>query len=214
MKIIRNCFILILLITASAQADQSQNILKNLRSLYSGIKDYKVTLTINVKGQNISINKMLMHIYFKRPDKIKVVALGGIGMLPAGLPLDDQIADMLKNSISIYMGSEKINGIDCHKIRLIPNIKRHKTTDTILWIDKKKNVIVRSSADKPTNMITNWTYTTIDGKFYMPKQINVETTNKFARDNDKPQKVTMKAMFTSYKINKGIKDSIFVEKKK
>lgn len=180
-----------------------------VKSRFDPIKDYKTDITMNLKGPGVSINNMKMTLYFKKPNRIHVDAKEGMGMVPPGNYFGNPVDELTKNKKAVYLRSEKRNGADCRVIRLDPAQKQSNDPCMLLWVDKAKSVIV--AVESPDHGLkSNWSYTRVDGKYYLPSQISAEMNAP--SQSGKPKKATTTIKFSNYKVNKGISDKVFEQK--
>jgi hypothetical protein len=202
-----------------------------LRGVYNNLqkaKDYTVQANIKVDMPFIRMLPIDAKIYFKQKDKFKVESKS-IAIVPRqGF---DQSSKMLADTNSftaLAQGTELIGTIQTSIINIIP---MSDTTDLILgklWIDPKRNVILKSQLTTRSNgtILTEYEYGSqaeyglpdkmvfsVDvKKFKIPKGVTADINNTEAEKKDKnkdPKKGKIFITLTNYQINKGVPDSIF-----
>lgn len=203
------CIISVLACAVWAAGVTGDQVVAAVKSKFDPIKDYKADITMNLKGPGVSLNNMKMTLYFKKPNKIHIEAKEGMGVVPPGNYFGNPIDELTKNKKAVYVRSEKRNGADCHVVRLDPAQKQSNEPSILVWVDKAKSVIV--AIESPDHGLkSNWTYTKVDGKYYLPSQISAEMDAP--SQSGKPQKATTTIKFNNYKVNKGISDKVFEQK--
>lgn len=209
--------LLTLMTPALAATPSGDKIIAAMKRQFSAVNDYRVEVSLTVKGPKISINNMGMTVYFKKPNKIHVDATQGLAMVPSGNLFGNPLNEIATSAHVTYVRTEKKLGRDCYVLNLA--VER---MPLLLWVDKERSVIV--AMDGAGGFQTTWQYAKVDGKYYLPTQISADMQSpslahgrrgRFASDDTPsagPTKVTVK--FSNYKVNKGIDDKIFQEKKR
>jgi outer membrane lipoprotein-sorting protein len=163
-------------------------------------------------------------IYFKRRDKFKLEPGDGFMVLPKEAFPGNPVDAIRTNFTVSYAGSAKVDNEPVHVLKLVP-----KTQDAggavQLYVEKRRGLILKADSANAggADMKSRWTYVRADGKYWMPQQIRVNMSGVMSpqafdpRDmKTKPPKSgkgTATVKFSNYRINKGIPDSVFVEKK-
>lgn len=172
----------------------------------AAVNDYRVDLKLTVKGENISINGMAMTLYYKKPDKMRIEARQGVGIIPSGTYIGDPIAGILRQRKPVYLKSERLNGVECHVLRLEPAEPTAGQQPMTVWVDKRRNVVLATEASEPFHTRTTWRYSTVERRFYLPVEMKAEI------DMEQQGKVRAVVTFSGYRINRGIPDSVFDQK--
>jgi hypothetical protein len=221
----------VFLLLFSSQTNAQSDAKLILRGVYNNLqkaKDYSVNANIKVDMPFIRMLPIDAKIYFKQKDKFKVESKS-IAIVPRqGF---DQSSKMLADTNSftaLAQGTEIIAGIQTNIINIIP---MSDTTDLILgklWIDPKRNVILKSQLTTKSNgtILTEYEYGSqaafglpdkmifsVDvKKFKIPKGVTADINNSEAEKKDKgkdPKKGKIFITLTNYQINKGIPDTVF-----
>lgn len=211
-----------------AQTKTAKQLLNAVYSKMMVAKDYSVQANIKVDLPFVKMLPIDAKIYFKQKDKFKVESKS-IAIVPRqGF---DQITKMLNDTSgfdALISGEELIAGSQATIINVIP---QSDTSDLILgklWIDVKKNVVLKSQLTTKSNgtILTEYTYGsqlsyglpdmmtfTVDvKKFKIPKGVTADINNTKTSVDDKKKdnkkgKIIIK--LTNYQINKGIPDAVF-----
>lgn len=218
-----------MLILTQLHAQENPNqLLVGVREKLMKVSDYSVEVTIKAEIPLIKILPVKAKIYFKQPDKLKLVSKS-IAILPKQGFGDypNIIAD--SNSYHAFSsGTETIGNLTTQMINLIPI---SDTGDLILakfWIDTHNYLIIKSQLSSRTNgtMTVQYHYGEFSGfglpdnivfnvdtkKFKIPK---VLTSDPYADDKEqKPNTKTsnkgiIEINLYNYDINAGLDDSFF-----
>jgi outer membrane lipoprotein-sorting protein len=231
MKTIFSFVFVLLSVTSFSQEVDADVVIQQVVQKLNSVKDYSVDANIKANIPLIKIMPVNASIYFKQKDKFKVVSKG-IAILPKQGFTD--VNAFLMNKGSYMAVSSGIKTIDEIKTNLITVIPTGETSEIILaklWIDTKRDVILRSQVTTRSSgtVIVDYAYGaevqyglpnlltfTIDvKKFKMPKSVAADLNKTDAQKKktaDKDQKGTITIKLTNYKVNKGISDSVFKEK--
>jgi hypothetical protein len=221
----------VLISFANSLFSQTKSAKQILNAVYSKMmvaKDYSVQANIKVDLPFVKMLPIDAKIYFKQKDKFKVESKS-IAIVPRqGF---DQITKMLNDTSgfdALISGEELIAGSQATIINVIP---QSDTSDLILgklWIDVKKNVVLKSQLTTKSNgtILTEYTYGsqlsyglpdmmtfTVDvKKFKIPKGVTADINNTKTSVDDKKKDNKKGKIFiklTNYQINKGIPDTVF-----
>jgi hypothetical protein len=233
-----NLLLAFAILTFSSIPVLSQNETGNqlLNKVYQKIqkaKDYSVTANIKVDMPFIKMIPIDVKIYFKQKDKFKVESKS-IALVPRqGF---DQLSKMLSDSNQFTCMVQGIEMIGPTTTKIINIIPLSDTTDIILgklWVDPIQNIVLKLQLTTKTSgtIVTEYSYLeqilyglpdemifTIDvKKFKLPKIMGTDTQKeKVDTKNKEPEKKKGKIVvkLSNYKINKGIPDDFFLDKKK
>ncbi len=212
-----------------SQSKDPDKILENVKKEFDLVKDYEVKVNIRVDVDFLKVPETSAKIFFKQPDKIHfqserfaLLPKEGLDVTPVGLLKDKYTA--------IYQKEDSVNGIKTIVIKVIPLDEKSDIILTTLWIDQSKNIIRK--AESTTKL--NGTFTIElkydnDFKYPLPSEMifsfNVDRMNiprgisgeiESSPDKEKKPKNTIGKVFitySDYKVNKGISDKIFEDKK-
>lgn len=229
-NVIPICLILALSITA--QSKDANKILDEVKTKFEKIRDYEVDGTIKLDFAMVKIPDTKAKIFFKQPDKVKIDAKG-FAMLPKQSVNFSPSQFMTGDYTAIFVKSELINNYKLDVIKIIPNNDSSDIILSSLWIDSDEKVIrkIETTGKKSGTIQVDLTYdkknlglpSSVVFSFNLgnipttePKetgnQDNDESVNRSRRNMQMSGKVFM--TYENYKINRGLADSFFDEKKK
>ena len=231
MKSVLSILLLFATFSSFSQEVDADVVIQQLVTKLNTVKDYSVDANIKANIPLIKILPVNASIYFKQKDKFKVVSKG-IAILPKQGFTDVNTFLMKKGSyMAVSSGTKTINEIKTNLITVIPTGETSEIILAKLWIDTKRDVIIRSQVTTRSSGTVTIDYSygseinfglpnqlvfTIDvKKFKMPKSVAADlnkTDSQKQKTADKDQKGTITIKLTNYKVNKGINDAVFKEK--
>ncbi|MCX6151760.1 MAG: hypothetical protein NTX22_14650 [Ignavibacteriales bacterium] len=226
-KIILFTFIL----TASlySQTKDPNAILNKVKENFNRVKDYSVTANIKVDVDFIKVPDMKATIYFKQPNKVKMDSKE-FAMLPRRAYNFSPTGLLNQNYSALFVGYEKLDGKDVAVVKVIPNTDSSDVVLSKLWIDNQKNLVRKvesvgkrggtsqielkydENISYPLPSTIKFYFELPKSNFQDPRQKKIEVEKK---DSPKTKEKGMVLItYSDYKVNKGISDSFFIEKKK
>ncbi|MCL5029683.1 MAG: outer membrane lipoprotein-sorting protein [Bacteroidetes bacterium] len=206
-----------------AQSKNPDNIIHNLEHEFNKVKDYSVDVNIKVDVNFLKVPEMNAKIYFKQPDKIHIES-EGFAMLPRDGLYTSPLSFLKNEYTAIYVRDEDVNGNNASVIKIIPLNDKGDLILTTLWIDLKRNVILKVESTTKTNGTFTLNLNYGDSKYPLPSSMifafNADKMNlpQFPPDENnkkKNSKMISGKVFISYSnyvVNKGIPDSVFEKK--
>lgn len=230
----KKIFLIIALLLLTALTTRAQNdpekLLTQVKDAFNQVKDYEVDVNIIIDVEFLKVPETNAKIYFKQPDKVKVDAEGFALMPREGLNFSPN--SLLKEKYTaLYEKDEKVDGFNCAVVKIIPLGSGTSVILSTVWIDRKNSVIRKVETTTKTNGTFNIDLKYDLGKTKYPLPVSIVfafevnklnlpkgfsgDASKKKKDNGKdtaPGKVYVK--YSNYKINKGVSDKVFEEKKK
>lgn len=221
--------IAVLISFASAQNNDADKILLKVKQNFDKIQDYKVDVDITLDIDFLKAPVSNATVYFKQPDKVKVQS-EGFAMLPKE-GINFSPASLLKGDYtSIYETDIVLDGKKTAVIKTIPLGNDKEILLSTLWIDKESYLIrkVESTTKTAGTFIIEFKYDEKGIKYPLPSSMtfSFETDRVILRDREqnkddsrkdkkkkKLSKGTVKIVYSNYKVNIGLSDSIFEEEK-
>ncbi len=211
-----------------AQSKNPNEIINEVISNFSKVKDYQVDVNIKVDIEFLKVPDSKAKIYFKQPDKIHLES-EGFALLPKD-GLDFSPSSLVKkNYTAIYEQDVMLDGINTSIVKVIPIGDQGNVILSTLWIDQSKKIIRKVESTTKTNGTFSINFFYDDNlKYPLPSKIifsfnidQMNIPNAFGDEPNADQPKKKKGRFNSttkgqvivtysnYKVNKGIPDSIF-----
>lgn len=212
---------------------------QNLRNRVFAVKDYTADVVMNIRVSFMKIPQLRGKLYFKSPDKLKLVREGGLSILPHRTA-NMSLAGLLPTGAVtvIDAGQETVEGQPVRVLKVVPESDAGDIVLTKLWADEGRMLILRSETTTRDNgtFLMNLRYGTfvasalpdeiqlqMDVKDYkMPKGVTMDyeggtsalPEEALKKDKGKRKKGSILIRYTSYAVNTGLDDAFFKEKKK
>ncbi len=229
MKKILLLFVLILTASVYSQNKDAGKILKNVKDRFEKVKDYQVDVVAKLDMEFVKVPESSATVYFKQPDKFKIVPKG-FSMIPKQ-SMNFSPAQLLKGDYtSVFVRSEVLDKTKMDVVKIIPNADTSEVILSTMWIDQAESIIkkVETTTKHGGTVTTEFSYdaksiplpATLKFSFNMGEVKIPDVNNAKENDNKKnmgrPTRIkgTVLMTYSNYKINKGVPDSIFEEKKK
>ena len=216
-----------LLLLSSVWGQTDPNVLLDeVKERFEAIEDYSADLNINVDVNFLQMPDSKAKVYYKKPDKFKMDSEGfallpkqSIGFSPARLLNFDYDA--------IYVRDEDMDGVETRVLKVLPRSDSTQIVLTTLWIDAEKDVIRKVEANTkntgafsmllsydeesvlPREIIFGFNISDVNMPMQMPQAMD-EKNEMFSK---KEVKGTVTITYSNYKINEGIPDEFFEDKK-
>jgi outer membrane lipoprotein-sorting protein len=224
-------FILLVSISIFSQAKNPESILERVKAELKKIEDYKVDVKIKVDVYFLKMPDREATIFYKQPDKIHIESEGFVMLPKEGLNFSP--LGLLKSKYSaFYEREDTIKGITTSKIKIIPLESSSDVILSTLWIDTRRNIIVRiESSRKPLGtFVIDLDYLKIEQEYWLPSSMvftfsidrsvlprgfNVDAdseSRKALEDSTKTETGTVYLNYSNYKVNTGLSDEIFDKK--
>lgn len=223
-------FFVIIAFAVPAQTKDPDKILNEVKENFDKIKDYSVDVTIKVDVSFLKVPDTKARIYFKKPDKTKVESKQ-FALLPKGA-LHISPASLIKgNYTALFDKFENYEGNKTAVIKTIPIGDSSQVILTTFWIDVTKYIIKKVEISTKVNgtFTINLNYDS-NAKFaQLPSSLvfsfNISKLNipkrfsegigddKTDTTSNKPAIGKVYIGYFNYKVNQGIPDSLFEEKK-
>lgn len=213
-----------------AQDFNPQPLLDSVKNKFNKVNDYTADIKIKVNVSFIKIPLKEGKLFFKKPNKIKLISKG-FAMLPKrGMNFTfNELFEKKYNAI--YIKNELINKVNTYVIKIIPLDDSADILLATIWIDRKTQSIKKIDAVSKSNgnFVTLFAYPIISNPFDLPSQLTytfdvqkatlpMGVTGDFGGEkpkvkDNKPQKATLTISYANYNVNKGIADRFFIEEK-
>lgn len=223
-------FCLIVSSILSAQTKDPVKVINAVIDRFEKIRDYEVDVNVKLDFSMVKIPDMNAKFYFKQPDKVKIDSKG-FAMLPKQSVNFSPAQYLRGDYTAIYVKNEIENNRTYDVIKIIPN---NDSTDVILstlWIDQTQKIIkkIETTGKRSGTLHIELDYE--NDNAILPQHVtfsfnvgNIPARNEAEKKDEKNEgrpnlrrdaQMSGKVIMTykNYKINKGIPDSFFEEKK-
>ena len=219
-------FVLFLFIQLSAQTPQE--LINKIKVKLEKVNDYTAKGKLKTNVVFIKAPIASVKVYYKKPDKMKIVNENGISFIPKG-SVNINLAKFLSGSGNyeiVDAGTEPSTGLRI--LKLLPSDENSEIVLSTLYIDEKAELIKKAKNTTRDNgtyeLEMNYgkyieyslpdkvvfSFNTKDYK--LPKGVTFDYDDGAKRKTDenlKNKKGKVEITYTEYLINKGVSDSIF-----
>jgi hypothetical protein len=166
-------FILILSSSITLAQSSADDILKNLQKKLTSTGKYEVNINIKIDVKFIKIKNRTGIMYFYPPDSIRF-KIDGFAFLPKK-GFNSQLTSLTSQNVTaLGMGQEKINGILCEVIKVIPLDINSEIVLAQIWVDKTKNRMMKMTTITKSqgSSSTDFEYS-IQNKYDLPSKMTI-----------------------------------------
>ncbi len=193
------------------------------------VNDYTATGVLKTDVVFIKAPVSKVVIYYKKPNRFRLVKNGGISVLPKG-GISVNMTNVIGNSnfTALDAGDAVINNIKTKVVKLLPNDDNSEVVLSTLYIDEQDFLIQKAITTTRENGTYELTMSygkyadyglpdkvqfSFNAKDYkLPKGITMDfNENSKPSDTDKlkNKKGKVEISYSSYTINKGVDDAVF-----
>ncbi len=230
-KFIATVFVLISLLNTTTNAQtNAKGLISNINKKFAKVNNYSAAVQMQFNIPSIKLSNLNGNIFYKAPQKFRMKAKG-LFFMPKQNPLQD-VNKMLLDTNSytaILNGEEIIDGINCKIINIIPNKNMGDLVMGKFWVDDKSVLIRKSEITTKSNgtlaSISKYSKASAYGlpdevillmdvnKFKIPKMLAMDINKKAKANvnNNKTEAANIKLVFSNYKINGVLSDTVFTE---
>jgi hypothetical protein len=225
----KKIFLLTLLFTSTlTHAQSGADLIKRLKAKMDKVADYQGAAQLLIDVAFINAPKSDVSVYYKRPDKFRVIKKDGISVLPkGGVSVNPGSLLFANNYTVVEAGTATVTGVATKVLKLLPLDDKSDIVITTLYIDDKALLIRKSAVTTkekgsyememsygkyaayglPSTVL--FTFSTKD--FKLPKGItfDYEKSGKKAAPPKSDGKGRVVINYSSYVINKGVSDKVF-----
>ena len=208
----------------------ASELINKVKAKIESVNNYSAEGRMKTNISFLKVPEADVKIYFKRPDKIRIVNENGISLVPKGA-VSITMNNILNNEgfTALDAGKEMLNNISVRVIKMVPDGDKSPIVLSTLYIDEKNLLVMKAK----TTTRDNGTYElemvfgkyssyalpdkilfTFNTKEYkLPKGVTFDyddgTEKKKKTDNVDQNKGRVEIFYRSYVINKGVSDDIF-----
>jgi len=221
-KLIKFIILSLLLISSFlfAGIDSSKILLNKVVQKLDKVNDYTADIQIKIDVNFLKINDTEAKVYFKKPGQFKMEAKG-FAMIPKASLNFSPLSLLQQDFISVYIKNDTLDLMAADVIKLLPVQEDANFILATLWIDEVHSVVLKTEAttrDKGTFNIhfkygSKIEYGLPDSAIFF-FDVSKSRMPHFSIGSKKPKKPmtgNVKIIYSDYKINEGLDDSIFEE---
>jgi len=219
-------FVLFLFVQLSAQT--SQELIDKIKAKLERVNDYTAKGKLKTNVVFIKAPIASVKVYYKRPDKMKIVNENGISFIPTG-SVNINLSKFLSGSGNyeiVDAGTEPSTGLRI--LKLLPSDENSEIVLSTLYIDEKTELIKKAkntTRDNGTYELEmsygKYTEYSLPDKvifsfntkdYKLPKGVTFDYDDGAEKKPDeklKNKKGKVEITYTEYLINKGVNDSVF-----
>jgi len=212
-------------------ASDADTLLAKVVDGFADVRDFIVTIDAEVKMEQVQVPNMHATMYFKKPDKIHFDSEGFLFVPRDGIALNPVVLSDRYNAS--LMESEKLDGKMLYKLQLAAKETKTKLRQMYVWIEAVNWTIAKIETipyeGRTLSMV--FTYGFVQEKFWLPAKIvfsfgsagergkasdnlSSQQTEQFGQmPRTMPRNGSVAILYSDYKVNTGIDDSVFKEKK-
>jgi hypothetical protein len=193
------------------------------------VNDYVASGVLKTDVAFIKAPVSKVTVYYKKPNRFKMVKSEGISILPkGGVSINMDALISTDNFTALDAGEAVVNKVKTKVVKLLPNDQNSNVVLSTLYIDESNFLIYKSV----TTTLENGTYELdmVYGKYAdygLPDKVNFsfnakdyklpkgltldfdENTKPATADSLKNKKGKVEIIYSSYTINKGVDDTVF-----
>lgn len=224
--------LLTLLVAVSAPVLFAQGetaLINALKAKAQKVKDYKASGRMAIDVSFINAPPSAVQVYYKSPDKFKVVKEGGISILPkGGMSMNASALLLDGNYVTVPAGTAVVKGVTTKVIKLLPLDEKSDVVLATLYIDekallvRKASVTTRESGSYEIGMdygrYAAWglpdklLFSFNTSNYKLPKGVTFEYEKGTSKKPAPPKsggKGSIEITYSSYDINKGVDERVF-----
>jgi outer membrane lipoprotein-sorting protein len=217
----------LLVFSKNILAQDIKGLIAKVRQKIEQVNDYEATGKMKTNVAFLKVPVADVNVYFKKPNKLKLKSTKGVSFIPKGA-VSFNINNLLNDDFSIIdAGTDKIGNTPVRVAKLLPNDDNSDVVLSTIYIDPVNHLLLKSKTTTkesgtyelllsygkysdyglPDKVV--FSFNTKDYK--LPKGItfDFETGNDNKTKTIKSNKGVAELLFSQYKINKGIAESVF-----
>ena len=210
----------------TAQSNNPNEIIENLKSEFERVKDYQADVTIKVNASMLKMPVMKAVFSFKQPDKTHIET-NSFAMIPKQGVNFSPVSFLSGKYTLVFARKENIDGRELFVIKIIPLNEDSGVLLTTIWVDRLKNVVrkLESTTKGSGTFNVDFSYDE-DMDYPLPSKIifsfNLDKMGLPQNQKDKSKRrrrrisgIKGKVILTysNYKVNTDLPDTLFEKKK-
>jgi len=221
--------IIVIIITLQLAAQNPEELISKIKARLEKVNDYTAKGKLKTNVIFIKAPVATVKVFYKKPDKMKIVNENGISFIPKG-SVNINLAKFLSASGNFEIvdaGKEATTGL--RLLKLLPSDENSDIVLSTLYVDEKMELVKKaknttrdngtyelemnygkySSYGLPDKVIFSFNIK----DYKLPKGVTFDyddgSGDKTPEDKLKNKKGKVEITYSSYNINKGVPDSVF-----
>ena len=212
----------------TAQSNNPDEIIENLKSEFQRVKDYQADVTIKVNASMLKMPVMKAVFSFKQPDKTHIET-NSFAMIPKQGVNFSPVSFLSGKHTLIFARKENIDGRELSVIKIIPLNENSGVLLTTIWVDQVKKVVRKLESTTRSSGTFNVDFSYDENMEYplpskiifsfnldkmgLPKDPNQNSNRKNRRKRVSGIKGKVTLTYSNYKINTDLPDALFEKEK-
>lgn len=218
-------------VTTVSFAQTHEALLKRVKDKLSSVSDYQANAVLKTDISFMKVPDSKVDVFYKKPDKFRIKKQDGISIVPKGgisISLSSLFAD--GNYTSVPAGEGNVAGTKVSIVKLLPLNENSDVVVSTLYIEEKSALIRKAATTTKQNGTYEmemsygkfaeyglpdkvvFSFSTKDYKLPKGLAFDYETSTKPAPSTaNKDQKGKVEISYSTYTINKGLKDELFAK---
>jgi outer membrane lipoprotein-sorting protein len=217
------------LVAGFCHGQTATEIIQKVKEKLDKVDDYEATGTLKMNVTFIKAPIANIKVYYKKPDKLKINNENGISLVPKG-SININIGHILTNTSDFdVIDAGKEDKTDLRIIKLLPHDDNSDVVLSTLYIDEARSVVKKAKITSKDNgtyelemtygkyieygLADKVIFSFNTKEYKLPKGVtfDYDAGDKKEKDNAKVEdkKGKVEITYSSYTINKGVKDSVF-----
>jgi outer membrane lipoprotein-sorting protein len=235
MKIVKIVLMTILVLNATfaqktSEAPNADTILTKAVRGFADVQDFVVTIDAELKMDRVQVPKMHATMDFKRPDKVHFTSQSFLFVPREGVTLNPAV--LSERYDASFLGIDILDGRMVYKLQLAAKEKKTRLRQMYVWIDSTHWTVakIETIPREGRTLSIVFSYEFVQEKFWLPVRTiftfgSTTEGEKTADDSTSqpadqfnqmqhgmPRNGSATILYSNYKVNVGLDDSIFEEK--
>ena len=216
-------------ISVAAKAQSAEELVLRIKEKIEKVSDYEAVGKMKMNVVFIKAPVANVKVYFKKPDKLKIINESGISLVPKG-SININMGNIIGNiggSDIIDAGKDDKTGLRI--VKLLPKDENADVVLSILYIDEKQLLVkkAKTTTKESGTYELEMTYGRYAGygladkvifsfntkEYKLPKGVSFDYDDGSGKQPDankvKDNKGIIEMSYSSYTINKGVADNVF-----
>jgi outer membrane lipoprotein-sorting protein len=216
----------------SSEALNADTLLARVVKGFADVQDFVVTIDAELKMERVQVPKMHATMDFKSPDKVHFTSENFLFVPREGVTLNPAV--LSERYDASFLGTDTLAGRMFYKLQLAAKEKKTRLRQMYAWIDSTHWTVekIETIPREGRTLSIVFTYEFVQEKFWLPvrtvftfgstmegeKAVDdsisqpVDQFNQMQRGVPRNGSATI--LYSNYKVNVGLEDAVFEEKKK